>query len=101
MKTLSLLGLPSSALLLSVATGCAVPQEIPESRGESSELILGGTDDSGHEAVAIVRAVTSPTTVSLCTGTLIRSNIMITAGHCAFNGSDQLHDVDVSFAARP
>ena len=78
-----------------------MPQEIPEEKGESSELILGGTDDNGHEAVAIVRAVTSPTTVSLCTGTLIRSNIMLTAGHCAFNGSTQLHDVDVSFSARP
>lgn len=100
MKKLAALG--SVALLITVvATGCAAPQEMPEEKGESSELILGGTDDSGHDAVAIVRAVTSPTTVSLCTGTLIRSNIMITAGHCAFNGTTQLHDVDVSFAARP
>ena len=95
--------LASSLVLVSLVAGvgCAAPQEISEEKGESSELILGGSEDSGHAAIAIVRAVTSPTTLSLCTGSLIKSNIMITAAHCAFNDGKPLTKVDVSFSSRP
>jgi V8-like Glu-specific endopeptidase len=99
MTKLSLLGFSALAIF---AVGCmAPPSTAPEEQGETHDKILGGTDDTGHTSVAIVRVFIDANSWQQCTGTLIAPNMVMTAGHCAFNGQQRLSAADVSFSNTP
>jgi secreted trypsin-like serine protease len=78
------------AICLSVTTtlfaGCVIGDD---PAGENDEDILGGQIDNGDPAVGMLRTINSyglngaPTSVGICTATVIAPRIMLTAAHCA------------------
>jgi trypsin len=58
--------------------------EPAENVGELSQSLVGGQLDRDHDAVLAVVASTRSAT-SLCTGTLIAPNLVLTAQHCVAN----------------
>lgn len=64
-------------VLVAVA-GCSAQsasRDVPTGRGSSP--IVGGQPDDGHEAVVLIE-----TNNSICTGTVIAPNVVLTAAHC-------------------
>jgi hypothetical protein len=70
---------------------------------DSSSDIVGGTSDDQHASVALIRFTMVDDTGSqrelYCTGSLVASNIVLTAGHCVVPSSGHISDWTVSFAA--
>lgn len=67
------------ALVGLVACGAA-----DDSAASSDHDIVGGTDDDGDPAVVAINIASTGFTV--CTGTLIAADVVLTAGHCPTNG---------------
>jgi MYXO-CTERM domain-containing protein len=71
--------------LIAAALGVAcAPDGDPAS---SSGSIINGTFDNGDPAVV---ALTSSTRSAFCSGTLISSRVVLTAGHCVYTGPTSL-----------
>jgi trypsin len=66
-----------------------------ENVGELSQSLVGGQPDRDHEAVLAVVASTRSAT-SLCTGTLIAPNLVLTAQHCVANIAENQVDCESS-----
>ena len=73
-------GLARAALVATLAAGCGAP--IPgEAPGQSADPINGGTLDTEHPAV--FEEITHWSGgASICTGSLIAPNVLLTARHC-------------------
>jgi trypsin len=69
---------------------------VGSSTGNSNTDVIGGTTDSGDPAVGLLRLVLADGSVGACTATLIASQVMLTAGHCA-----EGIEYDVNFATQP
>jgi hypothetical protein len=93
----------SFAMLGLLAAGCyGMPPE--EAEGTSASSVIGGTDDSAHMAVGLIRTFSTAPGYAMCTATLIAPTVLLTAAHCAWNGDNgdvPVTSVDVSFALRP
>jgi hypothetical protein len=80
-----------AALVIVPMLGCSAapdPTGKREKDNVGDDAIQSVTDASAFpEAVEIDVIVSDPTNPSLCTGTLIRSNVVLTAKHCFRNGS--------------
>jgi hypothetical protein len=74
-----------AAGLLSVAVGCAADIDENEDEDEDDgevvwqthDELIGGTPNGARPEVGLVRSATG-----FCTGTLVASNVVLTAGHC-------------------
>lgn len=78
--------LPTATTLALLAAGCGPGLE---SSGEdelsaSSHEIVGGTTDTGHDAVALLYADPG----YICTGTVIDKRVFLTAAHCISDNSN-------------
>lgn len=68
------------AIVLS-ALACGQPVE---QTAESDEAIVGGHDDGGDPAVVAINL--EATGFTICTGTLVAPDVVLTAGHCPTSG---------------
>lgn len=77
-----LLILAAAALLLTSACDGQLPMT-PRTTAGSSDII-GGTTDTGDDAVALIvfQDPSNAQNTYVCTGTLIAQNVLLTAGHC-------------------
>src|SRR4051812_22355286 len=55
---------------------------------KGSSPIIGGTNDNGHAAVALLYNANQG---YLCTGTMISKRVFLTAGHCTADDSNPAH----------
>ncbi len=62
--------------------GCSADAPSPESTGQASQPILGGTTDSGDPSVVAVIQTDSSGNQYICTGSIIAPTKVLTAGHC-------------------
>ncbi len=95
MRLFSLCGLLAIPLL----GACAAETVEPEAR--SAAPIIGGTTDTGHPSVGLVRAYGADGSGQLCTGTLVAPRVVLTAGHCAYVGNGRAVQADISYDAQP
>jgi hypothetical protein len=87
------LAVPVAALLLSTLAGCAAPTDddgAGDDVGSSSDAVIGGSETFARPEIGAVWHGNG-----LCTGTLIRPNVVMTALHCTGIANDK----DVSAAA--
>ncbi len=85
--------------LLSLLAGCAA--DTSEKQRSSAEPIIGGTTDTGHPSVGLIRSFAVDGSGQLCTGTLIAPMVVLTAGHCSFINGNRAISADISFDAQP
>jgi hypothetical protein len=89
----------SLVVSLFCVAGCgeaSLPEQgLDEDVGELSQSLVGGQLDRDHEAVLAVVASTRSAT-SLCTGTLIAPNLVLTAQHCVANIAENQVDCESS-----
>jgi hypothetical protein len=89
----------SLVVSLFCVAGCgeaSLAEQWPEEDvGELSQSLVGGQLDRDHDAVLAVVASTRSAT-SLCTGTLIAPNLVLTAQHCVANIAENQVDCESS-----
>src|SRR4051812_37597336 len=75
---------------LLVAAGCGPQLPFVAHETTGSSPIVGGTTDTGDNAVALIlfQDPSDASNAFVCTGTLISPNVILTAGHCVMQNEE-------------
>src|SRR5207248_5816393 len=84
-----------SLMLLFAALFCACASPESAHVSKRSSPIIGGTTDSGHAAVVLLY---NSQNSSLCSGTIIAPNVVLTAAHCTVTDESCVKSACVALA---
>lgn len=89
----------ATLLLGAFFAACASP-EAPDSPVGSRELfVVGGSADTGHEAVVSIVTTPDAAAPELCSGVVIAARLILTAGHCTLGQTPDALTVGVGPSA--
>lgn len=97
--------LAAAALFAGVLSGC-VAQTEDEVGSKDEAITYGELDDGRHPGVVLILMEVNGVPMYRCSGTLIREQVVLTAGHCTgepgeFSGMRVYTDDDVDYATSP
>src|SRR5205085_512325 len=76
-----------------VLSACAPSATAGDAAATAAQAVLGGTPDSDDDAVVFVATVVDAAQPELCTGTLVASRVVLTAGNCTLGRDPSDHVV--------